>query len=116
VPKSELAIRWLNHQCRRMPTAIETRCAVSLGSVESLDQDQKSEGTCGNSRYRRNVLRKGQAMDRPALTATVSGKPLGDSAAILYSMRERSGDIDLSQNHSARQQRRGPTRYDLDKL
>jgi hypothetical protein len=74
--------------------------------------NQKSEGTRGNSRYRRNVLRKGQAMDRPALTATVSGKPLGDSAAILYSMRERSGDIDLSQNHSARQQTRAnPVRF-----
>ena len=56
VPKSELAIRWLNHQCRRMPTAIETQCAVSLRSVENLDQSQKSERTRRNSRRRWYVL------------------------------------------------------------
>jgi hypothetical protein len=28
----------------------ETECTVSLGSVENLDQSQKSEGSCGNSR------------------------------------------------------------------
>jgi len=30
----------------------ETRCALSLGSIENLDQSQESESACGNSRHR----------------------------------------------------------------
>src|SRR4029453_19673696 len=34
VPKSEVAIRWLNHQCRRMPTAIDdSPCRSGLSKV-----------------------------------------------------------------------------------
>src|SRR5262245_23581600 len=34
----------------------ETECAVSVGTVENLDQSQKSEGTSGYTHSRRYVL------------------------------------------------------------
>jgi hypothetical protein len=39
-----------------MPSAIEARRALSLGSVKSLDQSQKSEGARYDKSNRRNVL------------------------------------------------------------
>src|SRR5262245_16138518 len=56
VPKSELAIRWLNHQCRRVPKAIETRCTISLGSVEGVDQSQESKSAVNDESTRWNAL------------------------------------------------------------
>jgi hypothetical protein len=61
-----------------------------------------------------HVLGDGRLRDVKAKLEEFAVDARGDIE--LAAMRERSGDIDLSQNHSARQQRRGPTRYDLDKF
>jgi hypothetical protein len=71
----------------------ESRCALPFWSVENLDQSQDPNGACRCARYRRNVLRKGQTMDRPALTATTRGA-LGCAPQLsLLDARKRSDTL-----------------------